>query len=98
MSMIALKRYLTTKPHYLRMLLAGKLHQHLRQRWIQRNAYSSGDIPPPIVYKILLTERCNLSCAMCMNIPDHAGPASHHGCGWTSCPTETSSPVSSIPM
>jgi MoaA/NifB/PqqE/SkfB family radical SAM enzyme len=74
MSLVALRHYLATQPRYLYGLLRQKARQFRRFRWVDAHAKTDAKVPPPLVYKVTLTDRCNLACEMCMNIPDHLAP------------------------
>ncbi|MBN1600064.1 MAG: radical SAM protein [Chitinispirillaceae bacterium] len=70
LSIPAVIHYLVTKPHYLFSLLHYKFKLYGRYKWIDSFAASKKAVPAPLTYKIILTERCNLRCKMCMNITD----------------------------
>ncbi|HVM95645.1 MAG TPA: radical SAM protein [Candidatus Acidoferrales bacterium] len=74
MSLVAFRHYLATNPRYLYCLLRQKARQFRRLRWVDAHAKTNAKVPPPLVYKVTLTDRCNLACEMCMNIPDHDSP------------------------
>jgi radical SAM protein with 4Fe4S-binding SPASM domain len=50
---------------YVEHLIAKKLRFFARNRWMARHATDGGDVPAPLVYKLVLTYRCNLRCPMC---------------------------------
>jgi MoaA/NifB/PqqE/SkfB family radical SAM enzyme len=60
-----LVRQLLRHPHYMRGLLANKIKLYRRHRWVSRNEGKEGSVPPPLVYKLVLTHKCNLQCKMC---------------------------------
>lgn len=68
MSLSAFRHYLATNPRYLYGLLKQKGRQFRRLRWVDHHAGAEAQVPPPLVYKIVLTDRCNLACEMCMNV------------------------------
>ena len=75
MSFVAFRHYLATNPTYLYGLLRQKARQFRRFRWVDAHARTDEKVPPPLVYKVVLTDRCNLACEMCMNILDHDTPS-----------------------
>src|SRR5262245_41789982 len=58
-------RLLFNHPRYLQHLIAMKMSSLARYRWAERNEGRDDDVPPPLGYKVVLTYRCNLRCAMC---------------------------------
>ena len=70
MSLTAFRHYLCMNPRYLSALLRQKIRMRQRCGWIDRCAGTGADTPPPLVYKFILTGKCNLACKMCMNIVD----------------------------
>jgi radical SAM protein with 4Fe4S-binding SPASM domain len=52
-------------PRYLEHLLLKKLHFAARYRWVDENPGCDNQAPQPLVYKLVLTYRCNLRCSMC---------------------------------
>ncbi len=66
-----MRHYLIKNPRYLFFLLTSKYRQLKRCRWVEKYAGTAEVVPCPIIYKIMLTTKCNLSCRMCINIPDH---------------------------
>ena len=64
-SALALVRLAHRHPRYLENLLTRKLRFAARYRWLEKHPESDDDVPPPLVYKLVLTYRCNLRCSMC---------------------------------
>lgn len=52
-------------PRYVEHLLVKKLKFFNRYRWLERNAARDDEVPPPLVYKLVLTYKCDLRCTMC---------------------------------
>jgi MoaA/NifB/PqqE/SkfB family radical SAM enzyme len=52
-------------PRYVESLVIRKLKFFSRYRWLERNVGKDDAVPPPLVYKLVLTYKCNLRCAMC---------------------------------
>ena len=53
-------------PRYLGHLMRKKMRLRGRYRWVRDNPGGERDVPPPLVYKVSLTRKCNLRCGMCM--------------------------------
>jgi len=58
-------RLLRRHPRYAAGLLRKKLRLARRYRWIRRHPDRCDRVPPPLVYKLVLTYRCNLDCRGC---------------------------------
>jgi len=52
-------------PVYASALIRRKIRLSRRYRWIRRNPERDGAVPPPLVYKLVLTYACNLRCQGC---------------------------------
>jgi MoaA/NifB/PqqE/SkfB family radical SAM enzyme len=55
-----------SKPQYTANLLLKKLRLQRRYSWVRSNPERDGMVPPPVYYKFMLTQDCNLKCKMCM--------------------------------
>jgi len=53
-------------PRYTAFLCERKVRFWNRYRWIHSAARSNEPVPPPLVYKVYLTQNCNLRCGNCM--------------------------------
>ena len=53
------------QPVYAGGLVRKKIRLARRFRWIRRNEDRDGRVPPPLVYKLVLTYTCNLRCQGC---------------------------------
>ncbi len=53
-------------PRYFKHLLIKKIQFRQRYRWMYRQSSGHAVVPAPLVYKLILTWKCNLSCRMCM--------------------------------
>ena len=51
---------------YIQHLFIKKIRFYRRFKWIQGHPESDDRVPPPLVYKLNLTLKCNLKCKMCM--------------------------------
>jgi len=74
MSFVAFRHYLTHNPLYLYCLIRQKYRQLRRCHWVDVYARTDRKVPPPLVYKLVLTDKCNLACKMCMNIRERGVP------------------------
>jgi radical SAM protein with 4Fe4S-binding SPASM domain len=52
-------------PQYVEGLVIKKLKFFSRYRWLEANPGRDDQVPPPLVYKLVLTYKCNLRCVMC---------------------------------
>ena len=52
-------------PQYVEGLVIKKLKFLSRYRWLQNNPEKDDQVPAPLVYKLVLTYKCNLRCVMC---------------------------------
>jgi len=52
-------------PRYVEELLIKKLNLLSRYRWIKEHADQDDRVPPPLIYKLVLTYKCNLRCSFC---------------------------------
>lgn len=52
-------------PRYVEHLIVKKLKFSERYRWLEENAGKDDQVPPPLVYKLVLTYKCDLRCTMC---------------------------------
>ncbi|HYQ42074.1 MAG TPA: radical SAM protein [Polyangiaceae bacterium] len=59
-------RRIANYPRYSAFLLERKLRFWKRYRWIHSDKRLRDPVPPPLVYKLYLTQNCNLRCGMCM--------------------------------
>jgi MoaA/NifB/PqqE/SkfB family radical SAM enzyme len=57
-------------PAYIRHLIRLKLKLRSRYRWVLKHPEADAAVPPPLIYKFLLTYRCNARCGMCMQWGD----------------------------
>ena len=64
-SVSAVARLAWRHPRYLEDLLIKKLRLHARYRWLEDHPDQDGEVPMPLVFKVTLTYKCNLRCAMC---------------------------------
>jgi MoaA/NifB/PqqE/SkfB family radical SAM enzyme len=62
----AMIRLVLKNPVYFSHLVKKKYALFGRYTWIKKNITSAQAAPPPLVYKIHLTNQCNLRCTMCM--------------------------------
>lgn len=53
-------------PSYFKHLSIKKIQFIQRYRWISRQSNKNTAVPAPLVYKLVLTWKCNLACRMCM--------------------------------
>ncbi|MBN2489633.1 MAG: radical SAM protein [Planctomycetes bacterium] len=60
-----LLRLAVRQPVYARALLRRKIRLARRYRWIRTHPHRDGAVPPPLVYKLVLTYACNLRCQGC---------------------------------
>jgi len=51
-------------------VLLKKIKLFRRYKWILKNANRDDQVPPPLVYKLVLTYKCNLRCQMCFQWGD----------------------------
>lgn len=65
-SKINILKLLYKHPLYIRHLVSKKIRFYHRFRWIEQNPDKDSQVPPPLVYKFILTLKCNLRCKMCM--------------------------------
>jgi MoaA/NifB/PqqE/SkfB family radical SAM enzyme len=70
-SLAAVARLAFRHPRYLENLLLRKLRFMQRYRWLEDHPSSDADVPPPLVFKVTLTYRCNLRCPMCYEWGDN---------------------------
>lgn len=59
-------RMLIRHPRYFKHLIIKKIQFNRRYRWIFNQASRNTAVPAPLVYKLILTWKCNLACKMCM--------------------------------
>ena len=59
-------RSLCRYPSYTRHLLLKKYYFLKRCLWAQKHTGPNEHVPLPLVYKLILTNKCNLHCKMCM--------------------------------
>jgi MoaA/NifB/PqqE/SkfB family radical SAM enzyme len=52
-------------PAYVEHLVLKKLKFISRYRWIAEHDHADNAVPPPLVYKFVLTYKCNLRCTFC---------------------------------
>jgi radical SAM protein with 4Fe4S-binding SPASM domain len=52
-------------PRYVEQLLIKKLNLLSRYRWIKDHPNEDDRVPPPLIYKFVLTYKCNLRCSFC---------------------------------
>jgi MoaA/NifB/PqqE/SkfB family radical SAM enzyme len=52
-------------PQYVEGLVIKKLKFFSRYKWLAENQGKDDQVPPPLVYKLVLTYKCNLRCVMC---------------------------------
>jgi MoaA/NifB/PqqE/SkfB family radical SAM enzyme len=64
-SISGLTRLAWRHPRYVEHLIVKKLKFFARYRWLERNAGNDDRVPPPLVYKLVLTYKCDLRCTMC---------------------------------
>ena len=64
-SVSGLAKLAWSHPRYVEHLIVKKLKFFARYRWLEENAGKDGEVPPPLVYKLVLTYKCDLRCAMC---------------------------------
>jgi MoaA/NifB/PqqE/SkfB family radical SAM enzyme len=65
-SINALFRLSVRHPRYFSHLIRKKAGFLRRMRWLTNNPGKDGQVPPPLVYKFMLTTNCNLHCKSCM--------------------------------
>jgi radical SAM protein with 4Fe4S-binding SPASM domain len=68
MPLPSLRRYFELAyhhPRYMENLLFEKLRSFERYRWLDHHDTDDDRVPEPLIYKLVLTYRCNLRCAMC---------------------------------
>lgn len=53
-------------PRYMAFLIKRKFDFRNRYFWVCSDKRLQKDVPPPLVYKLYLTYKCNLHCGMCM--------------------------------
>jgi MoaA/NifB/PqqE/SkfB family radical SAM enzyme len=53
------------QPRYVELLIMQKLKFLARYRWIEEHPREDDRVPPPLVYKLVLTYKCNLRCTFC---------------------------------
>jgi len=58
-------RLLKKHPLYTTHLLSKKYRLFRRYDWIRQHLDQDDHVPPPLIYKLILTEGCNLRCKMC---------------------------------
>lgn len=61
----ALARLAWRHPRYSVHLAGKKIRFACRYRWALRHPHKDDRVPPPLVYKLELTYKCNLRCQMC---------------------------------
>jgi radical SAM protein with 4Fe4S-binding SPASM domain len=49
----------------MEFLIMQKLKFLARYRWIEEHEHKDNQVPPPLVYKLVLTYKCNLRCTFC---------------------------------
>ncbi len=64
-SLAGLTRLAWNHPRYVEQLLVNKLKSHARYRWLEANPSNDDRVPPPLIYKLVLTYKCDLRCTMC---------------------------------
>ncbi len=52
-------------PRYFEGLVIKKLNFFSRYKWLEENSGKDDAVPPPLVFKLVLTYKCNLRCSMC---------------------------------
>jgi radical SAM protein with 4Fe4S-binding SPASM domain len=52
-------------PRYVEHLIVNKLKFFSRYKWLEENVGKDDQVPPPVVYKLVLTYKCDLRCTMC---------------------------------
>jgi len=52
-------------PRYVEQLVIKKLNLISRYRWIKDHPTEDDRVPPPLIYKLVLTYKCNLRCTFC---------------------------------
>jgi len=52
-------------PRYVEQLLMKKLNLMSRYRWIKDHPNEDDRVPAPLIYKLVLTYKCNLRCSFC---------------------------------
>lgn len=52
-------------PRYVQHLIEKKIDLHRRYRWMRQHPDPREAVPPPLVYRLVLTYKCNLRCVMC---------------------------------
>ena len=72
-SLFRIARLFYDHPSYMIHQVMKKFAFRSRYAWITRHPKEDHAVPPPLVYKFLLTMKCNLRCSMCMLWGD---------CGW----------------
>ena len=64
-SLSGLTKLAWNHPRYVEHLLIKKLKLLARYRWLEASASKDDQVPPPFIYKLVLTYKCDLRCTMC---------------------------------
>jgi radical SAM protein with 4Fe4S-binding SPASM domain len=64
-SFVGLTKLAWNHPRYVEHVLIKKLKFFARYKWLEANAGKDDQVPPPLIYKLVLTYKCDLRCTMC---------------------------------